>query len=154
MKKKTPSTGSISNKRVRHDYELGDGFVVGIALTGAETKSLRRGHGHLRGAYVNVKDGELWLVNATITGDTGIKIEGEDQTRSRKLLAKRHEIDELVAAKQQGQTVLPLAILTKGRYIKVRIAVGRGIKKYDKRQILKERDAKRATDAAYKLRSR
>lgn len=144
MKKKKPQGGSISNRRVRHDYVLGDEFVVGMALTGAETKSLRRGHGHLRGAYVTVNDGELWLVNATITGDAGIKIETEDQTRSRKLLAKRREIEDLIAAKQQGQTILPLEVLTRGRYVKLKISVGRGKKKYDKRQVLKKRDEERA----------
>lgn len=154
MKKKQNQPKSISNRRARHDYALDDGLVVGIALTGGETKSLRRGHGHIRGAYVTVKDDELWLVNATITGDAGIKIEGQDQTRSRKLLAKRKEIEALIAAKQQGQTIVPLDILTQGRYIKLRIAAGRGKKKYDKRQVLKARDDKRATQSELKSRQR
>lgn len=153
VKKKTNRTKSIQNRRARHDYALDDGLIVGIALTGGETKSLRRGHGHIRGSYVTVKDGELWLVNATITGDAGITIEEHDQTRSRKLLAKRKEIDALIAAKQQGQTIVPLEILTQGRYIKLRIAAGRGKKKYDKRQVLKARDEKRNIDAAIKARS-
>lgn len=148
--KKTPATKRISNRRARFDYDLGDGLVVGIALTGAETKALRRGHGHIRGAYVTVKDGELWLFNATITGDAGIKIPEEQQTRSRKLLAKRKEIEELMAAKQQGQTIVPLEILTRGRYVKVRISAGRGLKKYDKRQVLKKRDETRQMNTALK----
>lgn len=143
MGKKQPQSRSIQNRRARHDYTLDDEFVVGIALTGAETKSLRRGHGQLRGAYVTVKDSELWLVNATITGDTGIKIDEQEQARSRKLLAKRKEIDELIAAKQQGLTILPLEMLTRGRYIKLRIASGRGKKKYDKRAAIKKRDEER-----------
>ena len=113
---------------------------MGIALTGGETKSLRRGHGHLKGAYVTVKDGELWLVNATITGDAAVRVPEEDKTRNRKLLANRRQIDALVADKQQGQTIVPLELLTRGRYIKLRIASGRGKKKYDKRQALKQRD--------------
>lgn len=144
--KKPTTTKRISNRRARHDYELGDGIVVGISLTGAETKSLRRGHGHIRGAYVTVKDNELWLFNATITGDNAAKIPEEQQTRSRKLLAKRREIDELIAARQQGKTVVPLEILTNGRYIKVRISAGRGKKHYDKRQVLKARDQKREVE--------
>jgi SsrA-binding protein len=119
-------------------------LVVGIALTGAETKALRRGHGHIRGAYVTVKNGELWLTNATITGDNSAKIVEEQQTRARKLLAKHREIEALVAAKQQGQTIVPLEILTHGRYIKVRISAGRGKKHYDKRQTLKKRDEERS----------
>lgn len=141
------SRRKITNRRARHDYALDDGLVVGISLTGAETKSLRRGHGQLRGAYVTVKDsakgGELWLINATITGDQGIQISESDQTRSRKLLAKRKEIEQLLVAKQQGQTIVPLEILTNGRYIKVRIAAGRGKKLYDKRQDIKKRDQER-----------
>ncbi len=153
-KKKPQAPKSISNKRARFDYELGDSLLVGISLTGAETKSLRRGHGHLRGAYVTLKDNELWLLNATITGDSGIPISEEDKTRTRKLLAKRKEIEALAAAKQQGQTILPLELLTRGRYIKVRIATGRGKKKYDKRQVLKARDDKRTTESAIKSRMR
>jgi SsrA-binding protein len=149
-KKKPGHAKQITNRRARHDYELEDGLVVGIALTGAETKSLRRGHGQLRGAYVTVKDGELLLINATISSSPGITIEESDQTRARKLLAKRREIDALVAAKQQGRTILPLEILTQGRYIKLRLAAGKGKKLYDKRQTLKKRDEQRSTQAAIK----
>lgn len=143
MAKKQSAHKQISNRRARHDYDLGDSLVVGIELSGAEVKSLRRGHGHIRGSYVNVKDGELWLFNATVTGDNAIRIESDQQTRSRKLLAKRRQIDELIAAKQQGQTIVPLELLTAGRFIKVRIAAGRGKKKYDKRQVIKKRDQER-----------
>lgn len=143
MKKKTPSAGRITNRRARFDYELGDELVVGVQLTGAETKALRRGHGHIRGSYVTVKDNELWLFNATINGDSSAIISAGDQTRSRKLLAKHKEIEALIAAKQQGKTIIPLDIMTRGRYIKVRIAIGRGKKKYDKRQVLKKRDEDR-----------
>jgi SsrA-binding protein len=149
-KRKSPTTKLITNRRARHDYNLEDGLVVGIALTGAETKNLRRGHGQLRGAYVTVKDNDLYLINATISSSPGIKIDEADQTRARKLLARRREIDELVAAKQQGRTLVPLEILTRGRYIKLRIAAGKGKKLYDKRQALKQRDEQRAMSAAVK----
>lgn len=143
-KQKPNTTKQISNRRARHDYDLGDGLVVGISLSGAETKSLRKGQGHLKGAYVNVKDGELWLVNATITGDGSIRVPEEDKTRNRKLLAKHKEIEALMAAKQQGQTIVPLELLTRGHYIKLRIAAGRGKKRYDKRETIKRRDQERA----------
>jgi SsrA-binding protein len=151
-KKRSPST--ISNRRARFDYSLDDGLVVGVTLSGGVTKALRMGQGSLRGAYVTVKDGELWLVNAQISGTGSIRIPEEDQTRSRKLLAKRREIEELISAKDQGKTIVPLEILTKGRYIKIRIASGRGQKKYDKRQVLKARDDKRAVESALKSRPR
>lgn len=143
-KKKKQPAGAIHNRRAKFDYELGDGLVVGIVLSGAETKALRMGHGHLRGAYVVVKDGELWLLNATITSPPGLTITEEEQTRSRKLLAKKREIAALIAAKDQGQTIVPTEVLTRGRYIKVRIAAGRGKKLYDKRQTIKKRDEERA----------
>lgn len=149
-KKKSNQTKRITNRRARHDYELGDSLVVGLELSGAETKSLRMGHGHLRGAYVTVKQEELFLINATIAGSSGIHIEESDQTRARRLLAKRREIDSLIAAKQQGRTIVPLEVLTGGRFIKLRISVGKGKKRYDKRQTLKARDDKRRADAAIK----
>ncbi len=146
MTKKKPAVKkSITNRRARHDYELDDSLVAGIALTGAETKALRMGHGQLRGAYVTIKDEELWLVNATINGTNGIPIDEATQTRSRKLLAKRREIEKFIAAKQQGRTIVPLEILTQGRFIKVRISAGKGKKLYDKRQTLKARDETRRT---------
>jgi SsrA-binding protein len=138
-------TKQITNRRARHDYELSDSLVVGIALNGRETKALRLGHGQLQGAYVTVKENELWLLNATIHGTNGIPISDSEKTRTRKLLAKKREISHLIEAKQQGRTIVPLDLLTSGRYIKVRIAVGKGKKKYDKRQTLKARDASRAT---------
>ena len=150
-KKRATSPGTIRNRRARHDYELGDSLVVGLQLSGAETKSLRQGHGHLRGAYVTIKNDELWLINATITGNNGIPIDDTDKTRARKVLAKRREIDALIAARQQGKTIVPLEILTASRYIKLRISVGRGKKRYDKRQVLKARDDARNTAAALKF---
>lgn len=149
-KKKANQTKRITNRRASHDYELGDSLVVGLELSGAETKALRMGHGQLRGAYVTVKQSELFLINATISGTSGIPINEEDQTRARKLLAKRREIEALMAAKQQGKTIVPLEILTGGRYIKLRLSVGRGKKRYDKRQTLKARDDARRTQAALK----
>jgi SsrA-binding protein len=149
-KKKSADTGKIVNRRARFDYALEDDLVVGLQLTGAETKSLRRGHGQLRGAYVTVRDDELWLINATITGDSGIPIEEADKTRARKLLAQRKQIDALIAAKQQGRTIVPLELLTRSRYIKLRISVGRGKKSYDKRESIKRRDTDRQTNAELK----
>lgn len=150
-KKKSPNQPrSIQNRRARHDYELGDSLVVGVELNGREVKSLRMGHGQLRGAYVTIKGDELFLINATINGVNGVPLTETEQTRARKLLAKRKEIDALVAGKQQGKTIVPLEILTGGRYIKVRISIGRGKKQYDKRQTLKAKDEKRSMAAALK----
>lgn len=149
-KKKQQTTKSIQNRRARHDYELGDSLIVGLELTGREVKSLRMGHGQLRGAYVTVKDDQLWLLNSTINGTNGIPITETEQTRTRRLLAKRKQIDELIAAKHQGKVIIPLEMLTGGRFIKLRISVGKGKKHYDKRQTLKARDDARNTARAIK----
>lgn len=149
-KKKQPSAGVIRNRRARFDYDLGESLVVGIALNGRETKALRMGHGNLRGAYVVVKDTELWLLNATISGAPGAVLTETEQTQSRKLLARRREINALIDVKQQGQAIIPTELLTQGRYIKLRIAVGRGKKHQDKRQTIKQRDADREARASIK----
>lgn len=141
--KKNKPAGTITNRRARFDYELDDSLLVGLQLTGAETKALRLGHGQLRGAYVTVKDNELWLVNATISSSPGVPLAEDMQTRSRKLLAKRREIDQLIQTRQQGKAIVPLELLTRGRYIKLRISAGRGKKRYDKRETIKRREAAR-----------
>jgi SsrA-binding protein len=143
MAKKPQTPKKIVNRRARFDYELGDSLVVGLELSGAEAKALRMGHGQLRGAYVTVKDGELWLINAQINGTSGVAISESDESRSRKLLAKRKEIDELIEAKKDGRTIVPIELMTQGRYIKLRIAVGKGKKRYDKRETLKRRQQER-----------
>lgn len=150
QKSKATQTKQITNRRARHDYELGDSLVVGLELSGRETKALRMGHGQLRGAYITVKDDQLWLLNAAINGSSGIPIPEEEQTRTRRLLAKRREIDALIEAKQQGRTIVPLQMLTSGRFIKLKIAVGKGKKLYDKRQTLKARDESRTINRALK----
>lgn len=149
-KKKAPQRKTITNRRARYDYELGDSLVVGLELSGREAKSLRLGRGQLQGAYVTIKDNQLWLVNAAVVGSSGIPITDSEQTRTRRLLAKRREIAALIEAKQQGRAIVPLEILTAGRYIKLRIAIGKGRKKYDKRQTLKKKDEQRAIQRALK----
>ena len=148
MAKKSRTPGNIINRRARYDYELGDSLVVGLELTGAEAKSLRLGHGQLQGAYVTERNGELWLTNSQIISSKGLPIPEDQQSRGRKLLAKRREIDKLIAAKQQGHSIVPLELLTRGRYIKLRIAAGRGKKRYDKRETIKRRQQEREVKRA------
>jgi len=140
---------AISNPRARYDYELDDELVVGIVLSGKETKALRQGRGSLRGAFVSVYNAELYLTNAVVSDGKTFIIDEHDQTRSRKLLATKKQIKALIAAKDQGKTIVPLKLLTNGRYIKLIIASGKGKKRYDKRESIKKRDqlrdAQRAT---------
>lgn len=143
MAKKARPKQRITNRRARYDYELGDDLIVGLALTGAETKALRTGHGQLTGAYVNILGDELWLVGAQINSTNAVTIKADEQIRSRKLLAKRREIEALASARQAGKAIVPLEIITSGRYIKLRIAVGRGRRRYDKRETIKRRQQER-----------
>lgn len=143
MKKKSGSSGKIINRRARYDYELGDELIAGVILTGQETKSLRQGHAHLRGAYVTVHNGELFLLNSTIASGKTFVIPENEQTRSRKLLASKKQIGQLIEAKNQGRTIVPLEFITRGRFIKLKVAVGKGKKRYDKRQTIKQRDQMR-----------
>jgi SsrA-binding protein len=145
-KKKSPvkkRTGTpIVNKRARFDYELGDDLVVGLSLTGPETRAARDGHIQLKGAFVTIKNDELYLNNASFSiklnqkGDANAR---SIDTNPRKLLAKRKEIMTLAERKKQGMTIVPTKLLTSGRYIKLVIALGKGKKLYDKRETLKRR---------------
>ena len=146
MSKKQPES-TIQNRRARHDYEIRDEFSVGIMLTGMEVKAARSGHVSLKGSYVTVKGGELWLTNASFSvlhTEPG-KSEHSVETGPRKLLANRREIAEMIAAKDQGLTIVPLSMTTRTRYIKIKIATAKGKKEYDKRETIKRRDIERET---------
>jgi SsrA-binding protein len=149
MKKKP--TG-IVNKRARFDYEIERTLIAGISLTGAETKSLRMGHGILRGAYVQIKDDGAWLINLQVNPivTNRAHLHEESRTRSRRLLIKTRELEELQKEKSLGRQVVPTKMLTKGRFIKVELGVGAGKKMYDKRETIKRRDTERIEAARFK----
>ena len=141
-KKSTPR--SIVNRRASFDYELSADLVVGIVLTGAETKAARLGHVQLKGSYVTINNNELWLINASFSVRTNEKGGGRTvDNRSRKLLAHRQQIDKFIASKKDGLTIVPTKLLANGKFIKLVIAIGKGKKRYDKREIIKKRDIAR-----------
>lgn len=150
MKKRKKS--SLVNRRARFDYDLDDSILAGIVLSGAEVKSIRNGRVSMAGAFVTVRDDELWLNNMSISAMTSNKVNlpESDSSRARKLLVKRSQIDNLIGQKGTGKTIVPLEIVT-GRYIKVRIASAKGKKKHDKRHAIKkrtqDREAKKAIAA-------
>lgn len=150
-RKKIKQPKKIQNRRARFDYALDKDLIAGISLNGRETKSLRLSHGHLRGAYVNIRNGEAWLTNATITSSPGFIISETEQTRERKLLLKKKEIDSLIESKNQGKTIVPVEFLTSGRFIKLKIAAGTGKKRYDKRENIKKRDETRQAKRELKI---
>lgn len=146
VKKKRKSPASvIVNRRASFDYALGDEITVGVVMTGREVRAARDGRVQLKGAFVTVRNDELWLNNASFSLKLNTKGEGETtvDTSPRKLLAKRRQIDELIEHKQQGMTIVPLRLLNRGRFVKLVIALGKGKKLYDKRQAIKKRDQER-----------
>jgi ssrA-binding protein len=147
-KAKKPATHAVVNRRARFDYELGEEIVAGLVLTGPEVRAARDGHVQLKGAFVSLRNDELWLNNASFS--LRLNVRGQANTKSvdtsaRKLLASRKQIDRFAAAKQQGLTIVPTKLLTNGRFIKIIIALGRGKKRYDKRETIKRRDQDRET---------
>jgi SsrA-binding protein len=140
---------AVLNKRANYDFALDDRIKAGLVLTGAETKAIRLGRAIIKGSYVQVINNELWLVGAQVHGTQNIRFEVSEVTRNRKLLVKSKQREELIAAKKQGLQIIPTALLTKTRYIKLEIATGKGKKNYDKRESIKKRDTGR--DAARAL---
>ena len=147
-KAKKPSSHAVINRRARFDYELGEEIVAGLVLTGAEVRAARDGHVQLKGAFVSLRNDELWLNNASFSLRLNVRGQANSKsvdTSARKLLASRKQIDRFAAAKQQGLTIVPTKLLTNGRFIKIVIALGRGKKRYDKRETIKRRDQDRET---------
>lgn len=144
-KKKQVKPSAIVNRRASYDYALGDTITAGIVLSGQETRAARDGRVQLKGSFVTVRAGELWLNNASFSLKLNSKGVNETtvDTTARKLLASRKQIDELAEHKQEGMTIVPLRLQTQGRYIKLVIALGKGKKNYDKRQAIKKRDQER-----------
>lgn len=132
-KKKLPSSVSI-NRRASFDYHLGDELSVGMVLTGLEVRAIRDHHVQLKGSFVTIKDGELWLNNLTL---------GSETARNIKLLATKKQISVLLREKADGKTIVPTKLFGGSRYIKLNIAPATGKKKYDKRQSIRERDIAR-----------
>jgi len=145
---------AIVNRRARFDYAIDDRdeIVVGLSLNGLEVRAARDGHVQLKGSFVTIRNHELWLNNASFSLHLNDKNQTSRtvDTEPRKLLAKRKQIDQLAASKQNGMTIIPLRLLTKGRYIKLVIALGKGKKNYDKRETLKRRDQEREAQRSIK----
>jgi SsrA-binding protein len=150
------STGTkliADNRRARFDYELLDRLEAGIALTGTEVKSLRDGRVQLGQAYVDIRNGEAWLVGASIAEYAQGNISNHAPDRDRKLLLHRREIDSLYGkVSEKGLTIVPTRLYFRDGRVKLEIAVARGRERADKRRAIAEREAKRQMERA--LRSR
>ncbi len=139
------------NKKAYFDYKILQEFTAGIMLTGSEIKSIRGGHVNLKGAYVTISNGESFLKNAHISKYPYDQNKDYDPFRVRKLLLNKPELNKIAnKLNTQGITVVPLAVGLEKKYAKLKIALVRGKKKYDKREVIKGREQKRRLDRLIK----
>jgi len=145
-----------TNRKARHDYFIDETYEAGIVLTGTEIKSARVGRVNLRDSYVQVKNGELWLIDTHIAPYEQAGHSSHEPKRPRKLLMRRREINWLEGKVQEkGYTLIPLRLYLKdNKWAKVEIALARGKKLYDKRQAIRERDAQREMERGLVRRSK
>ncbi len=133
----------VSNRKAYFEYAISDEIIAGLVLTGGEVKSLKSGQASLKGAYVTIRGGEAFLTKAHITPYKYAPTDKVDPERDRKLLLNQREIDSLVG-KEKGTTLMPLEILQGYRgLVKLKIGIGKGKKKYDKRESIKKREVNR-----------
>ncbi|RSV13231.1 MULTISPECIES: SsrA-binding protein SmpB [Sphingomonas] len=133
------------NRRARFDYFIETTYEAGIALTGTEVKSLRFGEGSIAESYAEVKDEEVWLINANIPEFSHGNRFNHEPKRPRKLLLNMREINKMHGAvAREGMTLVPLSVYFNGQgRAKVELALAKGKKAHDKRDTIKERDWKR-----------
>ena len=140
----------VSNRKARHDYFILDSLEAGLVLRGTEVKSLRAGNANLQDSYAHIKDGEVWLFGMHISPYEHGSYMNHDPRRPRKMLLGKREIRKLLSRVQEkGLSLIPLGIYFKGPYAKVELGIAQGKKSYDKREALKQREAKR--DIAQRL---
>ncbi|KKR48854.1 MAG: SsrA-binding protein [Candidatus Magasanikbacteria bacterium GW2011_GWC2_40_17] len=133
------------NKRAFFDYNILEKWEAGIELAGDEVKSIRDGQISLKESYVTIKNSELFLINANISAYKKSRdIKGYNPTQSRRLLLKKKEIDRIIGLKTtQGLTIVPLKVYTKHHWIKLEIGLGKGKKKFEKKEQIKKKDIER-----------
>jgi SsrA-binding protein len=145
-------TALAYNKRANFDYSISDTYEAGLVLTGQEVKSVKAGHVSLKESFVTVKGTELYLTNAHITPwKHAGEIKNYEPTRPRKLLLRKPEIRRLIGkVRTEGLTLVPIRVYTKKRLLKLEFGVGKGKKKFDKREDLAKKDATRNMRRALK----
>lgn len=141
----------ILNRKAKFDYEIFDKYEAGIVLTGTEIKSIRKGNANLKDSYVILKNNELFLLNMFISHYKEGNIFNHDETRSRKLLLHKKEINKIKEKVSiKGFTIVPLKLYFKKGYAKIEIGIAKGKHTYDKKEAIKERDIKRETQKIIK----
>ncbi len=139
------------NRKARHDYHVEETFEAGIVLQGTEIKSLRAGKANLKDSFARVENGEVFLHNMHISPYEQGNRYNHDPLRTRKLLLHKKEISKLIGlSKEEGYTLVPLKMYIKHGYAKVLLGVAKGKKKFDKREDLKRKEAKREIQRSVK----
>ena len=142
----------IVNKKAPFDFAIQEKFEAGINLLGAEVKAIKLGHADLTGSHVRIMGSEAYLINAQIFPYKYARPESYDERRTRKLLLHKQQIISL-KSKLDGQnlTLVPLAMYTKGVLIKLEIALGKGKKKFEKKEAKKRKDIQRELERDFAL---
>ena len=140
------------NKKARFDYEILETFQAGIVLIGTEVKAIKTGHISIKGSYVIMRDNELFLIGANIPPYQPKNApKNYEPERLRKLLLTKSEIKHLIGkTKQKGLTLVPIKVYTVKGKIKILFGIGKGKKKYDKRETIKKREFQREKSKALK----
>ncbi len=140
------------NRKARHDYEILEKVEAGIMLVGSEVKSIREGKINLKDSYVDIRAGEAFLISTHIGLYSNANINNHEPERERKLLLHKRELMKLDRkVKTRGVSVVPLRVyLSKKGLVKVEIALAKGKRSYDKKQVIKDRDIKKDMDRELK----
>ncbi len=143
----------IINRKARHDYFVKKTYEAGIELTGTEIKSIRSGNCNIKESYGIVRQGEVFLINMFVAPYKEGNIFNHHETRTRKLLLHKQEINKISEqVEQQGLTLIPLKLYFKKNILKVELGICQGKHNYDKREAIKSRDIKRSLEKQLKRR--
>ena len=135
------------NKKAAFDYFFVETFEAGLVLEGSEVKSVKNGDVNLRDSFCHAENGNLELKNCRIAPYANVGAFAPDPTRSRRLLLHKEQIDRLCAkAREKGYTIVPVKMYFSGRLVKVEIALAKGKKNYEKKQVIKDRDERRSAE--------
>jgi len=157
MPDRAPGDRTVAtNRRARHDFAIEETFEAGMVLTGPEVKSLRAGRASLADAFARVRGEEVWVENLHIPPyEMADHRGGYDPTRSRKLLLHRREIERLIGkTAERGLTLIPIKIYFTHGLAKMELGLGRGRRKFEKREAIAEREHRREIERAVGARRR
>lgn len=154
MQKESGNKLIANNKKAYYDYFIEDKYEAGLVLHGTEVKSLRMGKCSIKESYVQIINGEVFIINMNITPYEKGNIFNRDPLRPKKLLLHKQEINKLAAqTAQQGYTIVPLQVYISNGKMKIEIGVGKGKKNYDKRDSIAKKDQQREAQKEFKIRN-